>query len=131
MNQKEIKESFIKDLQDQIWRKEMNIAFDLSKIPEIEILRDSKFKEHTDLQNELTVLDPADHTKETKTKKKELEKKIAVIEEFTLNCDETITTINVNVQRERQKSYELQARVKFAKSFEYQEPKEETEQDKK
>ncbi len=116
---KVIREKFIADLQDQIWRKEVNIGFDLSKIPEIERLRDGKFKEHDDLTVQLKALDQTDHTKEARKTIKELEKKIADIEEFTLNCDETITLINGGVQKERQKSFELQARIKFAETFEY------------
>ena len=122
MNKKEIrqsKEKFIAELQDQIWRKEMNITFDLSKIPDIEKLRDRKFKEHTDLTAELATLNPTDHTRETREKKKSLEKRVAEIEDFTLSCDETITAINMGVQKERQKSFELQNRIEFAKKFEF------------
>jgi hypothetical protein len=122
MNKKEIrqsKEKFIAELQDQIWRKEMNIAFDLSKIPDIEKLRDRKFKEHADLTTELAALNPTDHTRETREKKKTLEKRVTEIEDFTLSCDETITAINMGVQKERQKSFELQNRIEFAKKFEF------------
>lgn len=120
---KNFREKFIADLQEQIWRKEVNIGFDLSKIPEIEKLRDGKFKEHDELKTKLAALDPADHTKEARKRKKDLEKEITSVEEFTLNCDETIGLINVNVQKEKQKSYELQARIKFAETFQYVEEK--------
>ena len=111
------KEEFLAELETQVWRKELNIAFDLSKIPEIEKLRDDKFKELDDLNAEFKKIDPSDTTKITRTKKKDLEKKIAAAEEFTLSCDETITSIKVNTGKEKEKVDQLNARIKFAENY--------------
>lgn len=111
------KEGFLTELEEQVWKKEMNIAFDLSKIPEIEKLRDDKFKELDGFNVEFKKLDPSDTTKVTRVKKKELEKKISAAEEFTLSCDETITAIKVNTGKEKEKVDQLNARIKFAESY--------------
>lgn len=110
------KEEFLTELEEQVWRKEMNIAFDLSKIPDIEKLRDGKFKELDDLNTEFKKIDPADTTKVTRVKRKDLEKKIAAAEEFTLSCDETITAIKVNTGKEKEKVDQINARIKFAET---------------
>jgi hypothetical protein len=112
-----IKDKFILELQEQVWRKEMNIAFDLSKIPEVEKLRDDKFKELDDLNTEFKKIDPADTTKVTRVKRKDLEKKIAAAEEFTLSCDETITAIKVNTGKEKEKVDQINARIKFTENY--------------
>jgi hypothetical protein len=112
-----IKDKFILELQEQVWRKEMNIAFDLSKIPDIEKLRDNKFKELDELNSEFKKIDPADTTKVTRVKRKDLEKKIAAAEEFTLSCDETITAIKVNTGKEKEKVDQINARIKFAETY--------------
>jgi hypothetical protein len=95
----------------------MNIAFDLSKIPDIEKLRDNKFKELDELNSEFKKIDPADTTKVTRVKRKDLEKKIAAAEEFTLSCDETITAIKVNTGKEKEKVDQINARIKFAETY--------------
>ncbi len=108
---------FIMELEEQVWRKEMNIAFDLSKIPDIEKLRDNKFKELDDLNAEFKKIDSADTTKVIRVKRKDLEKKIAAAEEFTLSCDETITAIKVNTGKEKEKVDQINARIKFAETY--------------
>ncbi len=112
-----IKDKFILELQEQVWRKEMNIAFDLSKIPDIEKLRDDRFKQLDDLNAEFRKIDPADTTKVTRVKRKDLEKKISAAEEFTLSCDETITAIKVNTGKEKAKVDQINARIKFAETY--------------
>lgn len=114
---KVIKDKFILELQEQVWRKEMNIAFDLSKIPDIEKLRDDRFKQLDELNIEFKKIDPADTTKITRVKRKDLEKKIAASEEFTLSCDETITAIKVNTGKEKEKVDQINARIKFAETY--------------
>jgi len=112
-----IRDKFILELQEQVWRKEMNIAFDLSKIPDIEKLRDGKFKELDELNIEFKKIDPTDTTKVTRVKRKDFEKKIATAEEFTLSCDETITVIKVNTGKEKEKVDQLNARINFAEKY--------------
>ncbi len=114
---KVIKDKFILELQEQVWRKEINIAFDLSKIPDIEKLRDDRFKQLDELNGEFKKIDPADTTKVTRVKRKDLEKKIATAEEFTLSCDETITAIKVNTGKEKEKVDQINARIKFAETY--------------
>lgn len=116
-NQEFYRDEFITELEKQVWRKEMNIAFDLSKIPDIEKLRDGKFKELDDLNAEFKKIDPADTTKVIRVKRKDLEKKIATAEEFTLSCDETITAIKVNTGKEKEKVDQINARIKFAETY--------------
>lgn len=114
---KAIQDKFILELNEQVWRKEMNIAFDLSKIPDIEKLRDNKFNELDELNTEFKKIDPADTTKITRVKRKDLEKKIAAAEEFTLSCDETIMAIKVNTSKEKEKVDQINARIKFAEIY--------------
>jgi uncharacterized coiled-coil DUF342 family protein len=117
MNSQKIKEKFIDELEDQIWRKELNIAFDLSKIPEIEKLRDDKFKDLDGLNADFKLIDPSDTTKQTRVKRKDLENKIAAAEDFTLKCDETIVTVRDNTNKERERVDQLKSRIKFAQGF--------------
>lgn len=114
---KTYKEKFIFELEEQVWRKEMNIAFDLSKIPELEKLRDGWFKEMDKLKEDFKLIDPADSTKATRVKRKDLENKIASSEDFTLKCDETITEIRVNTNKEKDKVDQLLGRIEFAKNY--------------
>lgn len=117
MNSSNIKEKFIEELEDQIWRKELNITFDLSKIPEIEKLRDDKYKELDGLNADHKTIDATDTTKQSRIKRKELEKKIELAEDFALKCDETIVTIRDNTNKERERIDQLKARIKFAQGF--------------
>jgi hypothetical protein len=114
---KVIKDKFIQELNEQIWRKKMNIAFDLSKIPDIEKLRDDRFKELDGLNADLKLIDPSDTTKQSRVKRKDLEKKIALAEDFTLKCDETIVVIRDNTNKENEKVDQLLARIKFAENY--------------
>lgn len=114
---KVIKDKFIQELNEQIWRKKMNIAFDLSKIPDIEKLRDDRFKELDGLNADLKLIDPSDTTKQSRVKRKDLEKKIALAEDFTLKCDETIVVIRDNTNKENEKVDQLLARIKFAEDY--------------
>lgn len=114
---KMIKEKFIQELQEQVWRKEMSIAFDLSKIPDLEKLRDGWFKELDNFKKDLQLIDLADTTKTTRTKRKELEKQISKAEDLTLQCDETIAAIRDNTNKEKEKVDQINARIKFAETY--------------
>lgn len=114
---REIKDKFILELNEQIWRKEMSIAFDLSKIPDIEKLRDNRFKELDSLNTDLKLIDSSDTTKQGRVKRKDIEKKIALAEDFTLKCDETIVVIKDNTNKEKEKVDQLNARIKFAENY--------------
>jgi hypothetical protein len=114
---KTIRDKFTLELHEQIWRKEMNIAFDLSKIPDIEKLRDDRFKELDGLNADLKLIDFSDTTKQSRVKRKDIEKKITLAEDFTLKCDETIVVIRDNTNKEKEKVDQLNARIKFAETY--------------
>lgn len=116
-NKEFYRNEFLLELGEQVWRKEMNIAFDLSKIPELEKLRDGWFKELDLLKEDLKKIDSADTTKATRIKRKDLEKKIAKGEDFALRCDETILSIRDNTNKEKEKVDQLNARIKFAETY--------------
>ena len=119
MDTKQYQEKFIDELNEQIWRKAVNIEFDETKVPAVQELQASKFKELDDLKLELAAVDPKDTTKITRTKRKELEAKIAKAEEFSVNCDETISIINESIRKNKEKITGLKQRVEFAKTFVY------------
>ncbi len=120
MNNEKNKEKFIEELNEQIWRKSVNIEFDKTKIPEVQKLQTDKFKELDDWKAELAAIDPKDPTKITRTKRKELEGKIAKAEEFIVSCDETIIMINEGIRKDEEKIKGLEQRVEFAKTFVYE-----------
>ena len=107
-------------MNEQIWRKHLNIAFDKTKIPDIQKLQADKFKELDEMKAELASIDPKDTTKVTRTKRKELEGKIAKAEEFIVSCDETISLINESIRKDEEKINGLKQRVEFAKTFIYE-----------
>ncbi len=120
MNTKTYRKKFIDELEEQMWRKRVNIEFDKTKVPAVEKLREDKFKELDELKSELVVLDPNDMTKAGRMKRKELEGKIAKAEEFIVGCDETISLINESVRKDEEKINGLKDRVEFAKTFKYE-----------
>jgi len=85
--------------------------------PDIEKLRDDRFKELDGLNADLKLIDPSDTTKQSRVKRKDLEKKIALAEDFTLKCDETIVVIRDNTNKENEKVDQLLARIKFAEDY--------------
>ena len=114
-------EKFVDELNEQIWRKAVNLEFDKNKIPAVQKLQEDKFKELDAIKEELKLIDPKDTTKATRGKKKELETKIAKAEEFIVSCDETIGLINESVGKDKEKIKSLRERVEFAKQFTYDE----------
>ncbi len=123
MNTEQYKEKFIDELNEQIWRKQVNIEFDQTKIPAVKKLQDDKFKELDQLKEDLKAIDPKDTTKVTRTKRKELEGKIAKAEEFIVSCDETMSLINESIRKDKEKIKGLKERVEFSKTFVYDEAK--------
>jgi len=119
MDTKQYQERFINELNEQIWRKAVNIEFDESKIPSVKKLQDEKFKELDELKVELATIDPKDTTKVTRLKSKELNSKIAKAEEFIVSCDETISLINESIKKDKEKIKGLKQRVEFAQNFVY------------
>lgn len=123
MNTEQYKEKFIDELNEQIWRKRVNLEFDQTKIPAVKKLQDDKFKELDQLKEELKGIDPKDTTKATRTKRKDLETKIAKAEEFIVSCDETMSLIKESTRKDKEKIKGIRERVEFAKTFVYDESK--------
>ncbi|MES2213368.1 MAG: hypothetical protein V4473_00830 [Patescibacteria group bacterium] len=123
MNTEQYKEKFIDELNEQIWRKQVNLEFDQTKIPAVKKLQDEKFKELDQLKEDIKTIDPKDTTKVTRTKRKELEGKIAKAEEFIVSCDETMSLINESIRKDKEKIKGLKERVEFSKTFVYDEAK--------
>lgn len=123
MNTEQYKEKFIDELNEQIWRKQVNLEFDQTKIPAVKKLQDEKFKELDQLKEDLKTIDLKDTTKVTRTKRKELEGKIAKAEEFIVSCDETMSLINESIRKDKEKIKGLKERVEFSKTFVYDEAK--------
>lgn len=123
MNTKIYKEKFADEMQEQIWRKCMNLEYDKTKIPSVQKLQTDKFKELDDMKAELACIDPKDATKVIRTKKKELQGKIAKAEEFIVSCDETISLINESIKKDKEKINNLKERVEFANNFVYDDSK--------
>lgn len=123
MNTEKYKEKFIDELNEQIWRKRVNLEFDQSKLPAVKKLQDDKFKELDQLKEDLKAIDPKDTTKITRTKRKELEAKIAKAEDFIVSCDETMSLINESIRKDKEKIKGTRERVEFAKTFAYDESK--------
>ncbi len=121
MNNEQNKEKFIDELNEQIWRKSVNIEFDTTKIPDVQKLQSDKFKELDDLKAELTGIDSKDTTKVTRSKRKDLESKISKAQEFIVSCDETISMINESIRKDKEKIKGLKQRVEFAKTYVYDE----------
>jgi uncharacterized coiled-coil protein SlyX len=120
MNNEQYRERFIDELNEQIWRKKVNLEFDRSKVPAVVKLQEDKFKELDALKEELKAIDPKDTTKVTRMKRKEVEGKIAKAEEFIVSCDETVSMINDSVRKDEEKMSGLKERVEFAKTFTYE-----------
>lgn len=121
MNTQIYKEKFADEMHEQIWRKCMNLEYDKTKIPSVQKLQTDKFKELDEMKAELAAIDPKDTTKATRTKRKELEGKIAKAEEFIVSCDETISLINESIRKDKEKIKNLKERVEFANNFVYDE----------
>lgn len=121
MNTEIYREKFTDEINEQIWRKRMNLEYDKTKIPSVQKLQADKIKELDELKAELAAIDPNDTTKATRIKKKDIESKIAKAEEFVVSCDETISLINESVTKDKEKIKNLKERVDFAKNFVYDE----------
>ena len=115
------RKNFINELFEQIWRKAVNLEFDLNKIPDVKKLQDEKQTELDGLRSEFDGIPPRDTSKSTRIHKKELEANIAKAESFIVSCDEAIALINEGVRKDREKIKSLLQRIEFAKEFKYDE----------
>ncbi len=114
-------QNFTNELNEQIWRKAVNIEFDKTKIPDVKKLQDDKQTELDGLRNDLTAIPPRDTSKATRLHRKELEANIEKAESFIVSCDETISLINESIRKDTEKIKNLRHRVEFAKDFKYDE----------
>ena len=118
----EVRAKFISDLEEQIWRKELNAAFDESRIPLIRDEREKAIDEVVKLTEEgKKIEDKAfvekDNTKETRMKIKKLELAIAKVNQVADDCEATMAAIGRSVQSNRAEVKGLKSRVEFAKSY--------------
>ena len=119
MKTKQYRQKFIEELNEQLWRKAVNISYDQSKIPDITKLQEEKFAELDELKREFDSIDAFDNTKATRLKGKELNAKIEKAQEFIVSCDETISLINENSRKDKEKIKNIKERVEFAMNFKY------------
>lgn len=119
MKIKTYKKKFVEEINEQIWRKRMNLEYDKTKVPSVLKLQADKITELDGLKTELAAIDPNDTTKLTRTNRKGLEIKIAKAEEFVVSCDETISLINESITKDEEKIKNLKERVEFANNFVY------------
>jgi septal ring factor EnvC (AmiA/AmiB activator) len=115
------KQKLLLELEEQIWRKRVNLEFDKTKVPEITKLAGNKVTDIDQLKAELEKIGPKDTTKATRTIRKKLEKDLAQAYEFIANCDDTISQINEAIKKEEEKIKHLKQRVEFITTFEYKE----------
>lgn len=113
--------NFINELNEQIWRKAVNLEFDLNKIPDIKKLQEERQIKLDDLRRELEAIPPRDTSKQTRIHRKELEAEITKAESFIVSCDETISLITESADKDREKIKSLLQRIEFAKGFRYEE----------
>ena len=113
--------NFTNELSEQIWRKAVNLEFDLKKIPDVKRLQEERQNKLDELRNELNAIPPRDTSKLTRIHKKELAVSIANAESFIVSCDETINLINDSAKKENEKIKSLLQRIEFAKNFRYEE----------
>lgn len=116
-NIEKYKAEFINSLEEQIYRKQVNADFDIARIPDVEKLRADRMAEHGEVTKQIEALDPTDHTRATRDKKKGLELKQTKLEELCLQCDDTITQIKISVQKAIDEAKFLKLRMEFAKTW--------------
>jgi chromosome segregation ATPase len=118
----EVRARFIADLEEQIWKKECNAAFDESRIPLIRDEREKAIDEVVKLAKEgKSVEDKAfvekDNTKETRMKIKKLKNDINKANELADNCEATMAAIANSVKTARMEADGLKKRIEFAKTY--------------
>lgn len=117
--QKEFSEQIAKDLRKSAFREYANAAFDASKVPEVEMLRENKTEELDGFRKDLEGIerDPENHKREWREKAKALKAQIATAEQFVKDCNLTISRIQQTVQSQRQKAAQYLERATFLEQF--------------
>lgn len=116
---------FIANLEEHIWKKECNAAYDESRIPLVIAERTKALDEVVALTKEFkdidSKFDPKDHSKTTRTAKKkwidEMELKIKKANDVADDCEDTIASINNSVRNARQEASNFKSRIEFAKTY--------------
>ncbi len=118
----EIRTQYIADLEEQIWKKEVNAAFDESRIPLIKDERQKAIDEVVKISKEgKTIEDKAfvekDHSKETRIKIKQMKNDILRANQTADACEDTIATIINAVRSARIEANGLKKRIEFVKAY--------------
>jgi hypothetical protein len=114
--EKEYKEKFVDELEEQVWRKKAMVVFDRTKIPEIEKLIEGKQQEIIALEGIIKTQDDA-NTKESRIAKKKSNLELKDMHKFVSDCQQTITAIQESLEKEEARISNLVERITFIKSF--------------
>ncbi len=112
------RENFIESLEESVYRKEVNAAFDATRIPEVENLKLKLQTEHDENEKKIAAIDPNDKTKETRQKRKAIEFRQKQIEEKFTECDETVVAIKTAILKADDEAKFFRLRIEFAKMWE-------------
>jgi hypothetical protein len=111
------REEFISDLEKNIWRKECNAAFDETRLSLVQAERQKAIDEATELYKEKEAIDPKDHTRETREKKKAIDKDLAKVNKIADDCEDTMAQIVTGVKNARAEAKAYRDRADFAKTY--------------
>ena len=114
--EKEYKEKFVDELQEQVWRKKAMVVFDRTKIPEIEKLIEGKQQEIIALEGVIKNQDDS-NTKESRIVKKKNASEIKEMHKFVSDCQQTITAIKESLEKEEARISNLVERISFIELF--------------
>jgi chromosome segregation ATPase len=109
--------TFISEIEELIWRKEVNAAYDESKVSAVEGERLKGLEKVAELTKQLEGFDASDKSKQTRDAKKKLQQEI---DKENINIDaaeELLNTMHKAIKTARNEVANLSARVEFAKNY--------------
>lgn len=112
-HQQSFKEAEIKRLTEEAWKLKIAGEHFRSTIPRLEDMIKKAQEEAEPLQKELDALDPADHTRETREKRKTLEKKLENGRNGIAFCEKKIEEILKQVDNYDEQSQAQLKRAQF------------------
>lgn len=123
------KESEVKRLTEEAWKQKISAEHLRTTIPRLEDLMKKAADEAEPLRKELEALDPADHTRETREKRKALEKKIENSEKGIDYCGQQIESILKQIAHLDEQSQANLKRAQFVEEnfpacLDYKQPEE-------
>jgi hypothetical protein len=117
MEKEIIKKKYLDEIEESIWRKEIENAFSQTLIPKIAEQRELAVHMGEEFENQLDVFDPKDHTRETREKKKALEHQIEIQKRVVKIADgeiENLKSSNLHVGKEIKV---LKEKAEFVKKY--------------